>query len=83
MLAAVLLSVACSDQTESVAQSDGGRDAGDADTVPGDVEARSCPADLPGPAMVELATPAGARYCIDRTEVTQCQYLQAILTHCG
>jgi len=29
---------------------------------------------LPGPAMVEVATPKGVKYCIDRTEVTQGQY---------
>ena len=29
---------------------------------------------LPGPAMVEVATPKGVKYCIDRTEVTQAQY---------
>lgn len=33
---------------------------------------------LPGPAMVEIATPKGVKYCIDRTEVTQAQY-QAFL----
>jgi formylglycine-generating enzyme len=29
---------------------------------------------LPGPSMVQVSAPNGARYCIDRTEVTQQQY---------
>jgi formylglycine-generating enzyme len=33
-----------------------------------------CPTDLPGPMLVELKTPAGVSYCMDRTEVTQSQY---------
>jgi formylglycine-generating enzyme len=35
-----------------------------------------CPAKLPGPAMVEVQAPNGARYCIDATEVSQGDYFQ-------
>lgn len=33
-----------------------------------------CPAGLKGPALVELKSPAGVRYCMDATEVTFAQY---------
>ncbi|MEZ4221580.1 MAG: SUMF1/EgtB/PvdO family nonheme iron enzyme [Polyangiaceae bacterium] len=31
---------------------------------------------LPGPTMVQLASPGGVKYCMDRTEVTQAQYAE-------
>jgi formylglycine-generating enzyme required for sulfatase activity len=31
---------------------------------------------LPGPAMVEVQAPGGAKFCVDRTEVTQAQYAE-------
>lgn len=31
---------------------------------------------LPGPSMVELSSPKGTKYCIDRTEVTQAHYAE-------
>jgi sulfatase modifying factor 1 len=35
---------------------------------------RGCPANLPGPALVEVPAPSGTTYCIDATEVTNLQY---------
>lgn len=34
----------------------------------------TCPKGLPGPALVELQSPNGTRYCMDATEVTFAQY---------
>lgn len=55
-------------------------DASSLDALPSeamaDAELKSCPTDLPGPALVEVATPDGTRYCIDKTEVTQRDYFE-------
>ena len=74
LLAAALMSAACSEESESIQPDQPGTPAAHRDAGRVDVELPGCPEDLPGPAMVELATPGGARYCIDRTEVTQGQY---------
>ena len=39
-----------------------------------------CPTGLNGPALVELKSPAGVRYCMDATEVTFAQYGEFLAT---
>lgn len=48
----------------------------------GGAPASKC-AGLPGPSMVEIATPNGAKFCIDRTEVTQGQYAEFLKSTTG
>jgi formylglycine-generating enzyme required for sulfatase activity len=40
----------------------------------GDAPSSECPADLPGPALVNVRAPQGCTYCVDSTEVTNKQY---------
>ena len=68
--------LACDKQTDDIVADQPGLnpatlDAGDRDVKPG-----KCPAEFPGPALVEVAAPDGTRYCIDRTEVTQRDYFE-------
>lgn len=74
-----LLALACNRQESpspdpSVSPlSQGGTGAGG---LGGTTRPTECPTDAPGPTMVRLSTPSGAPYCMDRTEVTQSQYVQ-------
>lgn len=40
----------------------------------GETTVKQCPKDLPGPTLVQLHSPDGTAYCMDRTEVTQRNY---------
>lgn len=45
------------------------------DCVPdGSASAATCPADLPGPALVRIESPTGCPYCMDATEITSDDY---------
>jgi formylglycine-generating enzyme required for sulfatase activity len=42
---------------------------------------KSCPANLAGPALIEIPKPGGGFYCMDRTEITNEQYAAFLATN--